>query len=132
MQAAGSASGDKVYVEDVFSTHLYTGTGSTTQSINNGMDLSGTGGLVWAKPRSTSGSNSLYDTERGVQKALISNATGGNQDDSGGGGTAGLYQFNSNGYKINDEEWENKAVRLVAAWNTDPSDVDSFLNIIKS
>ena len=42
------------------------------------------------------------------------------------------YQFNSNGYKINDEEWENKAVRLVAAWNTDSSDVDSFLNIIKS
>ena len=41
-------------------------------------------------------------------------------------------QFNSHGYKINDEEWENKAVRLVAAWNTDPSDVDSFLNIIKS
>ena len=40
-------------------------------------------------------------------------------------------QFNSNGYKINDEEWENKSVRLVAAWNTDPSDVDSFLNIIK-
>ena len=41
-------------------------------------------------------------------------------------------QFNSHGYKINDEEWENKAVRLVAAWNTDPSDVVSFLNIIKS
>ena len=41
-------------------------------------------------------------------------------------------QFNSHGYKINDEEWENKAVRLVTAWNTDPSDVDSFLNIIKS
>jgi hypothetical protein len=102
MQAAGSASGDKVYVEDVFSTHLYTGTGSTTQSINNGMDLSGTGGLVWAKPRSSSGSNSLYDTERGVQKALISNATGGNQDDSGGGGTAGLYQFNSNGFSLGD------------------------------
>ena len=41
-------------------------------------------------------------------------------------------QFNSYGYKINDEEWENKAVRLVTAWNTDPSDVDSFLSIIKS
>ena len=41
-------------------------------------------------------------------------------------------QFNSHGYKINDEEWENKAVRLVTAWNTDPSDVDSFLSIIKS
>ena len=41
-------------------------------------------------------------------------------------------QFNSQGYKINDEEWEGKAVRLVTAWNTDPSDVETFLNIIKS
>ena len=41
-------------------------------------------------------------------------------------------QFNSLGYKINDEEWENKAVRLVTAWNTSPSDVESFLSIIKS
>ena len=41
-------------------------------------------------------------------------------------------QFNSQGYKINDEEWEDKAVRLVTAWNTDPSDVESFLRIIKS
>jgi threonine aldolase len=41
-------------------------------------------------------------------------------------------QLNSHGYKINDDEWEGKAVRLVAAWNTDPTDVESFLNIIKS
>ena len=41
-------------------------------------------------------------------------------------------KFNSNGYKINDDEWEDKAVRLVAAWNTHPEDVESFLNIIKS
>ena len=41
-------------------------------------------------------------------------------------------QFNSHGYKINDDEWEDKAVRLVAAWNTHPDDVESFLNIIKS
>ena len=40
-------------------------------------------------------------------------------------------QFNSYGYKINDDEWEDKAVRLVAAWNTNPNDVESFLNIIK-
>ena len=31
-----------------------------------------------------------------------------------------------------NEEWEGKAVRLVTAWNTDPSDVESFLRIIKS
>ena len=41
-------------------------------------------------------------------------------------------QLNSHGYKINDDEWEGKAVRLVAAWNTDPTDVETFLNIIKS
>ncbi len=41
-------------------------------------------------------------------------------------------QFNSYGYKINDDEWEGKAVRLVTAWNTDPADVETFLNIIKS
>ena len=41
-------------------------------------------------------------------------------------------QLNSEGYTINDDEWDNNAVRLVTAWNTDPSDVDTFLNYIKS
>jgi len=33
----------KTYVDDIFSTFLYTGTGSA-RSINNGIDLSGEGG----------------------------------------------------------------------------------------
>ena len=41
-------------------------------------------------------------------------------------------QLNSEGYTINDDEWDGNAVRLVTAWNTDPSDVDTFLNYIKS
>ena len=41
-------------------------------------------------------------------------------------------KLNSNGYTINEDEWDGKAVRLVTAWNTDPSDVDSFLSTIKS
>ena len=41
-------------------------------------------------------------------------------------------QLNSKGYTINDDEWDGKAVRLVTAWNTDPSDVDLFLSTIKS
>jgi hypothetical protein len=36
------------YVEDVFSTYLYTGNGST-QTITNGIDLDGEGGMVWIK-----------------------------------------------------------------------------------
>ena len=37
-------------VEEVFSTYLYTGNGST-QTITNGIDLAGEGGLVWIKKR---------------------------------------------------------------------------------
>jgi hypothetical protein len=49
--AAGAAGGDVLGVEDVFSTWLYTGNGST-QTITNGIDLDGEGGLVWIKNRS--------------------------------------------------------------------------------
>jgi hypothetical protein len=48
MQAAAGAAGDEnLYIEDVFSTYLYTGNGST-QTITNDIDLDGEGGLVWA------------------------------------------------------------------------------------
>ena len=40
----------KTYVDDVFSTYVYKGTGSA-RSINNGINLSGKGGLVWVKKR---------------------------------------------------------------------------------
>ena len=40
-------------------------------------------------------------------------------------------QLNSEGYTINDDEWDGKAVRLVTAWNTNLSDVETFLNFIK-
>lgn len=69
------------YIEDVFSTWLYTGNGST-QTITNGIDLSTKGGLVWNKFRST-GSGSIYaashaltDTLRGTSGGyLMSNST---------------------------------------------------------
>ena len=54
-----------VYIEDVFSTWLYTGNG-TTQTITNGIDLAGKGGLVWLKGRSAVSDNNLFDTLRGI------------------------------------------------------------------
>ena len=39
--------------------------------------------------------------------------------------------LNSEGYIINEDEWDGKAVRLVTAWNTKTSDVESFLDSIK-
>jgi hypothetical protein len=46
--AAGAAGGDVLGVEDVFSTWLYTGTGST-QTITNGIDLMVKGGWFGLK-----------------------------------------------------------------------------------
>ena len=62
LQAAAGNAGESLYVEDVFSTYLYEGNGST-QSIDNGIDLDGEGGMVWTKWRSgyyTSRDNNLW------------------------------------------------------------------------
>jgi hypothetical protein len=53
-----------VYIEDVFSTYLYTGNGSD-QIITNGIDLSTKGGMVWFKARSSAVNNTVVDTVRG-------------------------------------------------------------------
>ena len=41
-----------------------------------------------------------------------------------------IERLNSEGYKMNEEELDGKAVRLVVAWNTKESDVDQLLEII--
>ena len=69
------ASGPVIYIEDVFSTFLYTGNG-TTQTITNNIDLSTKGGLVWQKDRTTAATdNVLCDTAQGVNYFLRSNLT---------------------------------------------------------
>ena len=67
------ASGEITYVDDVFSTFLYTGAGSA-QTITNGIDLAGEGGLVWTKRRNNIRSNILFDSERG-KVLLISDSS---------------------------------------------------------
>ena len=42
-----------------------------------------------------------------------------------------INHLNSEGYKINEDEWDGKAVRLVAAWNTQDTDVDHLLGALK-
>ena len=61
---AGAASADPpLYVDDVFSTNVYTGTGSS-QTITHNIDLAGEGGLIWMKSRSqTSSNHALWASE---------------------------------------------------------------------
>jgi len=63
------------YIEDVFSTFLYTGNGST-QTITNGIDLSTKGGLTWTKSRTTVDGHGLVDTARGGTELLQSQSAG--------------------------------------------------------
>jgi hypothetical protein len=101
--AAGGGADESVYVEDVFSTHLYDGTGST-QTITNGLDLSGEGGMVWMKGRETAYSNRIYDTERGVTKELTPNSNSIEYTV-----TDGLTHFLSNGFTIGSDVTINKS-----------------------
>ena len=93
--AAGNAgaAGGALYVEDVFSTYLYEGNGST-QTITNGIDLDGEGGLVWIKERGATANHYLFDTERGSSFNLRSNLTNAQQS------TTWFTGFNSNGFGV--------------------------------
>ena len=94
---SGSSGGsDPTYVDDVFSTDLYRGTDADT-TITNNIDLSGEGGMVWCKKRTSGGNDQhfLFDTERGVTKYVRTeaNAAEGSQANS-------LKAFNSNGFQV--------------------------------
>ena len=108
---AGTAGAPKEYVEDVFSTYLYTGTGSN-QTITNGIDISGKGGAVWLKGRSVSYSHRICDTERGATKRIIPNSTDG-EDDTG---TAGITGFTSSGFSIGTDIGLNQSSSTYTSW----------------
>ena len=75
MGIAGQPSGGAADVAEVFSTDLWAASTTTdsTETINNGIDLSGEGGLVWIKNRNEDYDHRLTDTERGIQKQLRTN-----------------------------------------------------------
>lgn len=65
---------DANYIEDVFSTYLYTGTGASRTIVNN-IDLATYGGLIWIKDRIAVTNHCLVDTVQGITKNLVSNTT---------------------------------------------------------
>ena len=95
MAAAGAGGGAGLDVDEVFSTYLYEGNNST-QTITNGIDLDGEGGLVWIKSRSDTQSHELADTVRGNTKFLRTNSTTAERTSTSGDITA----FNSSGFSL--------------------------------
>ena len=99
------------YIESCFSTYLYTGNGST-QTITNGIDLAGKGGLVWTKSRGGGASNDhiLKDTVRGGANWLYSNNTFEQQTGDTG------FSFGSTGFTLSSSSLQNQSTINHASW----------------
>ena len=100
---------EPLYVDDVFSAYTYTGNGST-QTINNGIDLAGKGGLVWIKARTSTNNHELVDTIRGATKRLYSNLT--NAEDVHGS----LTSFSSTGFALGSSGGGNANTATYVSW----------------
>jgi hypothetical protein len=96
VRAASSA--EKLFTDDVFSTWLYDGNGST-QTITNGIDLAGKGGLVWIKNRAAANDHALWDTVANTQ--LRSNVTNAGSGGSNFSATASGFTLNTSVSDIN-------------------------------
>ncbi len=95
----GGAASVPNYIEDVFSTWLYTGN-TSTQAISNGINLAGKGGLVWIKDRTSAYNNVLVDSARGKTSTyydiLFSNLT----NASNTAPSYGVSSFDASGFTL--------------------------------
>ena len=106
----GGAAAVPTYIEDVFSTWLYAGNGST-QTINNGIDLAGKGGLTWIKSRTAATNHFLFDTNRGALNELNSNTT-----EAQTSLASSLTAFNSNGFSLGSAAGINVNEATYTSW----------------
>jgi len=111
LMGEGAGGAPVVYVEDVFSTYLYTGNG-TSQTITNNIDLSTKGGMVWIKQRDAATyTHNLVDTARGFDKYLYSSATNAQETV-----TTRLQSFNSTGFSLGSNLSVNGSGNTMASW----------------
>ena len=107
----------------VFEVTTYSGANGSSKQINNGLDLEGSGGLVWIKNTSSVDSHSLQDTENGVLTWLATNSAAGNTPDSDR-----VTSFNSNGFTLGTNDSVNGDDSYVA-WTF--RQAPNFFDIVK-
>ena len=93
---------------DYFEPVIYTGNG-TTQSITS---LDFQPDLVWAKSRSASYSNRLFDSVRGAAERIMSNST-----DAEATAIDELTAFGSNGFTLSNGVGVNQSSATYVSWN---------------
>ncbi len=105
------------FVNALFSIQLYDGNSTADRAITNNINLSGKGGLVWTKCRSTAHGHALVDTANGAQKYLISEGTNALRTDSYA--QEGITSFSSTGYVLGDDSGSdrfNRSSRTYVSW----------------
>lgn len=110
--ATGGLGAVKAFSDDVFSAYTYTGNGST-QTINNGIDLAGKGGLVWLKNRSSdsNGGNVITDTVRGLNSHIYTDNTLAQNSNS-----VGITSVFSNGFSLGSWLTTNTSSTTYVSW----------------
>jgi len=108
-EGAGGAA--PVYIEDVFSTYLWTGNG-TSQTITNNIDLSTKGGLVWIKRRDGVVNHYLATTNDGTSNYLNSNTTSGYETSV----TTRITSFNTDGFSLGSAGSVNNSGSTFVGW----------------
>lgn len=98
------------YIEDVFSTYLYIGNGST-QIINNGIDLANMGGMVWLKDRTSANPSWVMDTLRGTASAVQTSSTSAINTS-----TNIVTAYNANGFSIGANNNSNTSGNNIVSW----------------
>ena len=109
-EAAGNSADATLYVDDVFSTYLYTGNGST-QTINNGIDLAGKGGAVWIKSRDVA-RNHLLSYPGNASNFVIPNSA----TDPGAYDPSRISAFSSTGFSVGSSAGTNGNTEKYASW----------------
>ena len=100
----------KTYVDDIFSTYLWAGSGSA-RSINNSVDMT-EGGMTWIKKRNTSNRNIVTDTVRGSNKQIFTERNDGNSTDSDN-----ITSFNNNGFSLGTNNRVNENGHTYSSWS---------------
>ena len=114
---------DPTGVSSAFSTTLYTGTGST-QTITNGIDLAGDGGMVWIKSRTSARYPTIVDTERGPSGGGLFTSENFVADAS----TNYVSQFNSDGFQVETYAATNESGQDLVSWAFKKQ--DSFFDVV--
>ena len=102
----------KTYMDDVFSTYLYTGNGGANQIVN-GIDNTEES-MIWMKRRDSASHPHIHDTIRGGTNYLLTNSNGAAGTDNG----YHINTFNNNGFTLqNSGGGTNANSGTYASWN---------------